>query len=565
MKINAMAGRRARIVGLEFDKASLALIIPVILASRAGVSGTYPFGVSMFAAILPSYFGAAAVILGSLTLGVISVKYIIVTMAFLALCYLKKLDRIANTALLLLLTAICGIVQMLFFDPSLAAFLRVLAESVSTGLLYYIFASLQGKYKGQTRERQMARLLILGAAVGGFSGLTLPPMLNLNILAGILLSMLISSSLTLTQSVTASIVIALVSSLDSAATMSVVCLFALSALFCAMLRELGRWGTALGFLCGSALTAILGDSFYSARLFAASVVASTIIYLILPDFTLSYIQDRIRSISGLSEANEEYKRVLKHIKNVTKQHRRISSALKNINDEIIRDEVYSEKKALYQVTSVVMQRADGNGSISGDCFLEFDADNNRHCAILCDGMGKGIKAYRESKMTAELLSEFLMSGFLKDKAVGMLNTALAIKGDDESFSTVDLFELDKTSGDAEFLKIGSAETYIKHKDEVETLASYSLPVGILDDIRSNTETRRLFAGDIVVMVSDGVGEAGYGVLKGEWIKRMIKSSNSDINRLAEELLAEAEKRCYPEKDDDMTVVVMRIERARESL
>ena len=39
-------------------------------------------------------------------------------------------------------------------------------------------------------------------------------------------------------------------------------------------------------------------------------------------------------------------------------------------------------------------------------------------------------------MTAELMCEFLKSGFLKDKAVAMLNSALAIKGDEESFSTV---------------------------------------------------------------------------------------------------------------------------------
>ena len=65
------------------------------------------------------------------------------------------------------------------------------------------------------------------------------------------------------------------------------------------------------------------------------------------------------------------------------------------------------------------------------------------------------------------------------------------------------------------------------------------------------------------MVSDGVGESGYGVLKGEWIKRMIKNADSDIRTLAQDILDEAMRRSFPEKDDDMTVAVLRVERAKK--
>ncbi len=562
MKITAMAGRRARVPTVQFDRASLIAIIPIILASRAGISGIYPFGVSIFAALLPSYFGAAALAVGAATLGVTSIKYILTAASYLAVTYLKKLDRIASAAVLALMMSVFGILQMLFFEPSVMKTVGVLAESAATGLLFYIFASLYGRNTPKTYEKQLARLLILGAVAGGFSGLVIPPAIHASIFVGLIFSMLIATSLTLTQSVTASIVIGLVAGLDNIAVMSVVCVFALSSLFASLLKELGKWGVALGYLCGLALVLLLGENIYDAQVYISSVCAGVIIYLILPDFAIMWVQEKVRSVSGLYETGEEYKRVAKRIKSVTKQHREISTVLKHINDEIEKEESANIKEALYCVNTVVAQRADGGGSVSGDCFLEFDVDNSRHCAVLCDGMGSGQRAYRESRMTAELMGEFLMTGFLKDKAVRMLNTALAIKGDDESFSTVDLFEFDKWTGDAEFLKIGSAESFIKHKEEVETLSSSSLPVGILEDVRSSTENRRLYAGDIVVMVSDGVGEAGYGVLKGEWIKRMIKTANSDIKRLADEILAEAVKRCYPEKDDDMTVVVMRIERAR---
>ena len=153
-------------------------------------------------------------------------------------------------------------------------------------------------------------------------------------------------------------------------------------------------------------------------------------------------------------------------------------------------------------------------------------------------MGQGRKAYRESKMTVELLKEFIKTGFLKDKAVNMINSALAIKGDSESFSTVDMIELDIVTGDCEFLKIGSAQSFIKHKEYVETLSSASLPIGIIEDVKTETHKRRLTSSDMIVMVSDGVGEAGYGVLKGEWIKRLIKASSGDINSLSEEILTD---------------------------
>ena len=549
MKITAVTGRRARVMTANHEKEALFAVIPIILAARAGVSGMYPFGISAFASLLPSYFGAAALALGSITLGISCIKYILSAVCYLIVSYLKKLDRIAGAAVLSLIAAVFGILQMLFFEPSIIESIKVLTESVSSGLLYYIFASLNGTHTtgfSECRERQLARLLIVGAAAGGFSGLLIPPGIHINILVGLLFSMLISSSLTLTQGVTASIVIGFVSSLNNNAMMSIVCVFALSALFSALLRELGKWGTALGYLCGSAVVAVLGGSVYDAGVYIISAVSGILIYLLIPDFALSLMQEKIRNITQLYDSGDEYRRVTKRIKSVTKQHREITTALNHINDELEKEETANAKEALYSVSTAIAQRADGGGSVSGDCFLEFDTEKCRHCAILCDGMGSGKRAYRESKMTAELLREFLMTGFLKEKAVGMLNTALAIKGDDESFSTVDLFELDTSTGDAEFLKIGSAESFIKHKEEVETLTSCSLPVGILDDVRSSTQTRRLFAGDLVVMVSDGVGEAGYGVLKGEWIKRMIKSANSDIRRLADEILAEAVKRCYPE-------------------
>ena len=57
--------------------------------------------------------------------------------------------------------------------------------------------------------------------------------------------------------------------------------------------------------------------------------------------------------------------------------------------------------------------ADGE-KYSGDTFTTFEDSDGIFYAIICDGMGSGYEASRESKMTADLLSGFLKAGFSKN-------------------------------------------------------------------------------------------------------------------------------------------------------
>ena len=568
MKITAMAGRRARVMTTTYSKSSLYMILPVLLAARANVSGIFPFGLAAFAALMPSPVGAVSVMIGAATLGTVGIKYIICAGFYLAIGYVKKFDRIAAGGVLGAMVALCSVGELIFFEPTLFKIIRAITEGVTAGILFYIFGSLKSGemffLPTQRKEQLAAKLLLLGAAVNGFSGLVLPPGIELNLFFGLLCVMLISGSMRLGDSVAASLFLGYMSSMNQESPLTVMCMFAAVAMFSAMLTELGRWASVLGVLSGSATVILVDGSIYSLGAYIGAVIAAVVIYSLTPEQAITWLQDKIRHSAGFYCTEDEQKRITKKIRAITKQHNEISASLKRMNEEIDMAEQRNEKEPLYSVSVALAQRASGEGSVSGDCFMEFGSGRGRHYVMLCDGMGSGRKAYKESKMTAELLREFLRTGFLKDKAVGMLNSTLAIKGDDESFSTVDLFELDEYTGDAEFLKIGSAESFIKHKNDVETLTSASLPVGILDEVRTVTLSRRLSVGDVVVMVSDGVGEAGYGVLKGEWIKRMIKSAGGDITGLSEEILAEAVRRNFPEKDDDMTVVAMRIERARKT-
>ena len=99
-------------------------------------------------------------------------------------------------------------------------------------------------------------------------------------------------------------------------------------------------------------------------------------------------------------------------------------------------------------------------SISGDnygCIYE----DGRFILCLSDGMGSGLDANRESETVVELFEQFLRSGFSRETAARMINSALVLQRSDGMFSTVDLCSIDLYSGVCSFLKAGAAATFIR--------------------------------------------------------------------------------------------------------
>jgi len=219
---------------------------------------------------------------------------------------------------------------------------------------------------------------------------------------------------------------------------------------------------------------------------------------------------------------------------------------------------------LYDVNVAVFQRKKDNEPVSGDTLLHFKTDKNKYYIILCDGMGSGMEASGESKMTAELLGGFLKAGFSKETALSLINSTLALKMDREGFSTIDLCEIDLRSGNVEFVKVGGAQSYIKQNERYETLSATGLPAGILEDITTDKIQRQLSDGDMIVMVSDGVSEAGYGMMRGEWVKKLMRLEGIEENELAKSIVNSARKKIYPRTPDDMTAAVITVNKIAEN-
>ena len=163
--------------------------------------------------------------------------------------------------------------------------------------------------------------------------------------------------------------------------------------------------------------------------------------------------------------------------------------------------------ARFHTLQGVARIGQGCEKISGDTFLMTELPGGKQGIALSDGMGSGEDAFRESSMVVEMLEELLGAGFPVKTAVQMMNTALVIGREEVRFCTVDVALFDLYEGACEFVKAGAAATFLKRQGEVEIIRSATLPIGVLQDIEIDTETRRLESGDYVIMVTDGVMDA----------------------------------------------------------
>lgn len=215
-------------------------------------------------------------------------------------------------------------------------------------------------------------------------------------------------------------------------------------------------------------------------------------------------------------------------------------------------------RAKFSAEIALRQKNRDFSEVSGDSADSFTTDDYKHYVILSDGMGSGKRAMAESHITLKLLREFLQSGFNVKTAIDMINSALCLRLDYECFSTVDLLCIDLMTGVCEFYKIGGAESIVLHSTNVETVFSVSLPVGMMSEIKVQSQTKRLADGDTIIMMTDGVSEAGFGTVRTEWLKKEIKIPRDTMDELAEAVINTAVKKSRDAVVDDMTVVAIRL-------
>lgn len=213
----------------------------------------------------------------------------------------------------------------------------------------------------------------------------------------------------------------------------------------------------------------------------------------------------------------------------------------------------------YILTTGLMRKNRVGEAMCGDNFSITKLDNEKVVCMISDGMGSGEKAYTKSRQIVDLLEQLLAAGFGRDFAVDLMNSFISFLTNGGGSSTLDLTVVDLYTGTADFIKLGASTTFIRHEDSVECIRSSSLPVGVLEEIEFDTCERKLYDGDIIVMVSDGVLDGIRALDAEEYLAgRIAEIETENVQKYAQMIMEDVERMQEGMLPDDSTVMVIGI-------
>ena len=215
---------------------------------------------------------------------------------------------------------------------------------------------------------------------------------------------------------------------------------------------------------------------------------------------------------------------------------------------------------LYHIETGVASAAKDGRLMCGDSFTSLDVGNGKFAVAVSDGMGNGERAMQESSAAIRLLQQLLKAGFDEQLAIKTVNSVLLLRSKDEIFTTLDLALIDMFTAKAEFLKIGSAPSFIKRGSQVLSISGENVPIGILQDIDIQTVEEELQEGDLLILMSDGIFDAPKHTDDKEgWLKKKIREfQSSDPQEIADMLVELAVRINHGKIIDDMTVLVAKV-------
>lgn len=204
----------------------------------------------------------------------------------------------------------------------------------------------------------------------------------------------------------------------------------------------------------------------------------------------------------------------------------------------------------------VAGRKKAGEAVSGDACAWFKDDAGRLYLLLCDGMGSGEEARRESDLAIDLLERLLKAGFSPENALKALDRTFCLRLDEAlGFSTVDLLVLDLCSGAGTLYKLGSAPSYLKQGGTVRALRGRGFPAGLTageEGERRDAFSVRLGPGDCLALLTDGVFDEDDG--DDHWLRAaLMEFENGSPAALAEAVVGRGGAPA-----DDKTALVLRI-------
>ncbi|MGN1098083.1 MAG: SpoIIE family protein phosphatase, partial [Clostridia bacterium] len=261
----------------------------------------------------------------------------------------------------------------------------------------------------------------------------------------------------------------------------------------------------------------------------------------------------LRECGGLGRCEDAVPKVLEEATGL----RFAKTGLKNCNSCRCRYVVAPDFDVEAAVASAVKENRRISGDFSTCCLL----DRNTFAMTLCDGMGSGDEAARESRLCATLLISLLEAGMDAEAAINLTNS-LIIGSGVGSYTAIDLC-IAELGGTAKLYKCGGASTYLRQGKGAEEFAPGGLPVGASAKSGAECYERSMEDESTLVLISDGVALSGNG--HSEWIKELIEHGGlATPQKLASEILNRARDKSGGVPRDDLTVIAANITRRKQA-
>lgn len=217
--------------------------------------------------------------------------------------------------------------------------------------------------------------------------------------------------------------------------------------------------------------------------------------------------------------------------------------------------VFYEKPGYYCLTGVARMKKEEE-TVSGDSFSFFYENEGEMAMILSDGMGSGEEAEKESESVLILLERLLAAGFREESAIRLINSVLALRAEQNTFATLDISRINLYSGTCEFVKIGGAATYLRRGKWIECVEAKTLPIGMIQKVDYDFLVKKMYDGDYIIMMSDGVLDAVPEGARAEFLNQIIgEEPGQNPQVIAGRILNASLLVQNFEPKDDMTVLV----------
>ncbi len=191
--------------------------------------------------------------------------------------------------------------------------------------------------------------------------------------------------------------------------------------------------------------------------------------------------------------------------------------------------------------------------VSGDSYT-FKRIGDKFLTALFDGMGSGERAGENSGAAVDLIECFYKAGFDPGSVVAGVNRFLKLP-DTENYSAADVTVCDLDTADVDIIKIGSPPCFIKTADTVLKIEGNSLPMGVLDEMRPFVTTKRLYPGQMLMLVTDGISDCFSGDELPEFINGLSAfNPEAAVTAVVERAL----KLSGGTPKDDMTAIAFRL-------